>query len=139
MKPFCGYNFGDYWAHWFNVGAGLKNPPRIFHVNWFRQNAAGKFLWPGFGENLRVLSWMLERCANRIGAADTPIGYMPRASDLNTQGLNMSAEALEELTAVPQPAWRQEAADLRAYLNGFGARLPAQLHAELDTLARRIG
>jgi phosphoenolpyruvate carboxykinase (GTP) len=129
MKPFCGYNFGDYWTHWFNIGAALKNPPRIFHVNWFRQDAAGKFLWPGFGENLRVLAWMLDRCAGTAGAVDTPIGYMPRPSDLNTQGLTLDAAALEELTAVPQAVWRQEVSELRAYFRGFGTRLPAALVA----------
>jgi phosphoenolpyruvate carboxykinase (GTP) len=139
MKPFCGYNFGDYWDHWLKIGAALKSPPRIFHVNWFRQNAAGKFLWPGFGENLRVLSWILERCAGRVDAAETPIGYMPHIADLNTRGLDISAEALGELNAVPQAAWRQEIADLRQYLQGFGTRLPGALVKELDELARRIG
>jgi phosphoenolpyruvate carboxykinase (GTP) len=138
MKPFCGYNFGDYWGHWFKIGAALKNPPRIFHVNWFRQNAAGKFLWPGFGENLRVLSWILDRCAGRGGAVDTPIGHMPRPSDLNTQGLAISPAAMDELTAVPPAAWRQEVADLREYLQGFGARLPAAMVSELDELERRL-
>jgi phosphoenolpyruvate carboxykinase (GTP) len=138
MKPFCGYNFGDYWNHWFSIGSALRKPPRIFHVNWFRQNAAGKFLWPGFGENLRVLSWILERCAGRIGAAETPIGYMPRAADLNVEGLDIGPEALAELSAVPRDAWRQEAADLRQYLQGFGARLPAKLVAEIDDLERRL-
>jgi phosphoenolpyruvate carboxykinase (GTP) len=139
MKPFCGYNFGDYWAHWFKIGAALQYPPPIFHVNWFRQNAAGKFLWPGFGENLRVLCWILERCAGRAGATETPIGYMPRPSDLNTDGLNISHEALEALTAVPNAAWREEAANLREYLRGFGMRLPAALLTELDELERRLG
>jgi phosphoenolpyruvate carboxykinase (GTP) len=138
MKPFCGYNFGDYWGHWFKIGAALKNPPRIFHVNWFRQNAAGKFLWPGFGENLRVLSWILDRCAGRGGAVDTPIGHMPRPSDLNTQGLAITPAAMDELTAVPPAAWRQEVADLREYLQGFGARLPAAMVSELDELERRL-
>ena len=138
MKPFCGYNFGDYWTHWFKIGAALRNPPRIFHVNWFRQNAQGKFLWPGFGENLRVLSWILDRCAGRAGAVDTPIGQMPRASDLNTQGLDLSPEALAELTAVPQGPWLEEASDLRQYLQGFGDRLPPALLSELDELERRL-
>ena len=139
MKPFCGYNFGDYWSHWFKIGATLKNPPQIFHVNWFRQDAAGKFLWPGFGENLRVLSWILDRCAGRAGALETPIGHMPRPSDLNTHGLDISPETLSELTAVPQGAWRQEVADLRVYLQGFAARVPAALVSEVDELARRLG
>ena len=138
MKPFCGYNFGDYWAHWFSIGGRLKHPPRIFHVNWFRQDASGKFLWPGFGENLRVLSWILDRCAGRVGAMETPIGHLPRASDLNTTGLAIDRAALDELTAVPRDAWRQEVADLRTYLHGFGSRLPALLVTELDALERRL-
>ena len=123
MKPFCGYNFGDYWAHWLEVGAKLEHPPRIFHVNWFRQNAAGQYLWPGFGENLRVLSWVLERCAGRVGAVETPIGHMPHVADLNTEGISISSEALAELTAVPRDAWRREVAEMRRYLEGFGSRV----------------
>jgi phosphoenolpyruvate carboxykinase (GTP) len=138
MKPFAGYNFGDYWAHWLKVGARLKNPPRIFHVNWFRQNAAGKFLWPGFGENLRVLAWILDRCAGSAGAVDTPIGNMPRPGDLNTAGLDISPEALAELTAVPNAAWRQEIAGLRQYLLEYGSHLPGAMLAEADEVARRL-
>jgi phosphoenolpyruvate carboxykinase (GTP) len=138
MKPFAGYNFGDYWGHWFNVGARLKQPPRIFHVNWFRQNAAGKFLWPGFGENLRVLAWILDRSMGRAGALDTPIGNMPRPGDLNTAGLDISSEALAELTAVPNAAWRKEIAGFRQYLLEFGSHLPAAMLAEVDNVARRL-
>jgi phosphoenolpyruvate carboxykinase (GTP) len=138
MKPFAGYNFGDYWAHWLKVGSALKNPPRIFHVNWFRQNAAGKFLWPGFGENLRVLAWILDRCQGSVGAVDTPIGHMPRPGDLNTAGLDISPEALAELTAVPNAAWRQEIANLRAYLLEYGSHLPAAMLAEADQVERRL-
>jgi phosphoenolpyruvate carboxykinase (GTP) len=138
MKPFCGYNFGDYWAHWLAVGGGLTNPPRIFHVNWFRQDAGGRFLWPGFGENLRVLSWVLDRCAGRAGAVETPIGFMPRPADLDARGLEIDDAALAELTAVPREAWREEVANLRAYLDSFGARLPAALLTELDELDRRL-
>jgi phosphoenolpyruvate carboxykinase (GTP) len=138
MKPFAGYNFGDYWGHWLNVGARLKQPPRIFHVNWFRQNAAGKFLWPGFGENLRVLAWILDRSMGRAGALDTPIGNMPRPGDLNTAGLDISSEALAELTAVPNAAWRKEIAGFRQYLLEFGSHLPAAMLAEVDNVARRL-
>jgi phosphoenolpyruvate carboxykinase (GTP) len=138
MKPFAGYNFGDYWSHWLDVGAHLKQPPRIFHVNWFRQNAAGKYLWPGFGENLRVLAWMLDRCAGRLDAVDTPIGYMPRRGDLNVDGLNLSAEDLWELTAVPQAAWRMEMASLRQYLKEYGTHLPGALLTEVDEIVRRL-
>jgi phosphoenolpyruvate carboxykinase (GTP) len=94
MKPFCGYNYGDYWAHWLKVGAGLKNPPRIFHVNWFRQNAAGSYLWPGYGDNLRVLAWILDRCAGRASAIEEPIGRLPAPGDINTAGLDISAATL---------------------------------------------
>jgi phosphoenolpyruvate carboxykinase (GTP) len=139
MKPFAGYNFGDYWAHWLKVGAALANPPRIFHVNWFRQNAAGKFLWPGFGENLRVLAWVLDRCAGNGGAVDTPIGYMPRPADLDSAGLGISPEALAELTAVPIAAWRREMSSIREYLLGFGSHLPAAMLAQVDQVERRLG
>jgi phosphoenolpyruvate carboxykinase (GTP) len=138
MKPFCGYNYGDYWAHWLNVGAALKSPPRIFHVNWFRQNAAGAYLWPGFGDNLRVLAWILDRCAGRTGAVDTPIGLLPQPGDLNTTGLGLSAATLAELSAVPRAAWEQEIAQFRQYLLGFGERLPAGMLTELDEVARRL-
>jgi phosphoenolpyruvate carboxykinase (GTP) len=138
MKPFAGYNFGDYWAHWLKVGSTLKNPPRIFHVNWFRQNAAGKFLWPGFGENLRVLAWILDRCAGNVGALDTPIGNMPQPGDLNTAGLDISPEALSELTAVPNAAWRKEIASFRQYLLEYGSHLPGAMLAQADEVARRL-
>jgi phosphoenolpyruvate carboxykinase (GTP) len=138
MKPFAGYNFGDYWAHWLKVGSTLKNPPRIFHVNWFRQNSAGKFLWPGFGENLRVLAWILDRCAGSVEALDTPIGNMPRPGDLNTAGLDISPEALVELTAVPNAAWRKEIESFRQYLLEYGTHLPGAMLAEADEVARRL-
>jgi phosphoenolpyruvate carboxykinase (GTP) len=139
MKPFCGYNFGDYFQHWLNVGARLKNPPKIFHVNWFRQGSDGKFLWPGFGDNLRVLSWMLERVAGRAGAKDTAIGNLPRPQDLNLSGLDIKPEVVEELLSVKQDAWRKEAADIRAYLGEFGARAPKAMYAELDAVEQRLG
>jgi phosphoenolpyruvate carboxykinase (GTP) len=138
MKPFAGYNFGDYWAHWLKVGAALKNPPRIFHVNWFRQDAVGKYLWPGFGENLRVLDWILNRCAGSAAAIDTPIGYMPRPDDLNTNGMDITPETLAELTAAPNAAWRQEIAGFRRYLLEFGPHLPGAILAEVDEIARRL-
>jgi phosphoenolpyruvate carboxykinase (GTP) len=139
MKPFAGYNFGDYWGHWLKIGARLSHPPRIFHVNWFRQNAKNEFLWPGFGDNLRVLAWMLERCAGRAGARETPIGYLPRPEDLNTAGLRLEPGAMEALTSVPVPAWQQEAAGINAYLDKFGAHIPSALRAELKGLEKRLG
>ena len=139
MKPFCGYNFGDYFQHWLNVGAKLKNPPKIFHVNWFRQGSDGKFLWPGFGDNLRVLSWMLERVAGRGGAKETAIGNLPRPEDLNLAGLDIKPDVVEELLSVKTDAWRKEAADIRTYLGEFGDRTPKAMYAELDGVEKRLG
>ncbi len=138
MKPFCGYNFADYFTHWLNVGAKLKQPPKIFHVNWFRQGSDGKFLWPGFGDNLRVLSWMLERCAGRAAANETAIGNLPRPQDLNTAGLDIAPAVLEELLSVKQDAWRKEVADIRTYLGEYGTRTPAAMYAELDGVEKRL-
>src|SRR6266850_196069 len=125
MQPFCGYNFGDYWQHWLNIGAQLARPPRIYHVNWFRRDAHGKFLWPGYGENLRVLAWMLDRCAGKAGASESAVGWLPRPADLDTRGLNVGADALAALLTVDAGLWRKEVAELREYLGRFGSRLPA--------------
>jgi phosphoenolpyruvate carboxykinase (GTP) len=138
MKPFCGYNFADYFQHWLNVGAKLKNPPKIFHVNWFRQGSDGKFLWPGFGDNLRVLEWMLDRVAGRAGAQETAIGNLPRAADLNVSGLDITPAVLDELLSVKQDAWRKEVADIRAYLGEYGSRTPQAMYNELDGVEKRL-
>jgi phosphoenolpyruvate carboxykinase (GTP) len=130
MKPFCGYNFGDYWAHWLSFGARSKRLPKIFHVNWFRRDSSGRFMWPGFGENLRVLRWIIERCEHRVGAIETPIGYLPESGGIDTRGLDVAKETLEQLLAVDPAQWRAEMADMGKYLEGFGNRVPAQLAAE---------
>jgi phosphoenolpyruvate carboxykinase (GTP) len=139
MQPFCGYNFADYWQHWLDLGAKLKRPPRIFHVNWFRRDAQGRFLWPGFGDNLRVLAWMLERSTGAAGAVESAIGWMPRPEDLNTQGLELGAEAFRELTSVDPALWRKELAEFREYLAQYGNRLPATLLRELERTEARLG
>jgi phosphoenolpyruvate carboxykinase (GTP) len=139
MQPFCGYNYGDYWQHWLNVGAKLKNPPKIFHVNWFRRDEQGKFLWPGYGDNLRVLAWMLERVAGTAGAQDTAIGALPRPEDLNLKGLHITPEALKELLHVDTAQWRTEVGEFRKYLAQFGARLPAALTQNLDAVEKALG
>jgi phosphoenolpyruvate carboxykinase (GTP) len=139
MKPFAGYNFGDYWAHWIEVGARLASRPPIFHVNWFRQDGAGKFLWPGFGDNMRVLRWIIERCTASAGARDTAIGHLPLATDLDTQGLALAPGALEELLAVDPELWRTEFEGLAAYLGEFGARVPEALTRELEDSLARVG
>jgi phosphoenolpyruvate carboxykinase (GTP) len=138
MKPFAGYNFGDYWAHWINVGAKLKSPPKIFHVNWFRQDNAGKFLWPGFGENLRVLRWIIDRCEGKAGARETIIGHLPNPTDLDTKGLEIAPSALEELLTVNPQLWQEEFAGIDEYLAQFGERVPPALKAELKGALDRV-
>ncbi len=138
MKPFAGYNFGDYWAHWIDVGAKLKSPPQIFHVNWFRQDDAGKFLWPGFGDNLRVLRWIIDRCRGTAGARDTAIGYLPQTKDMDIAGLDLAPNALEELLTVDAELWDTEFEGIREYFAGFGDRIPAALESELTNALARV-
>ena len=130
MKPFCGYNFADYWAHWLSFAERSDRLPRIFHVNWFRQDNAGRFLWPGFGENLRVLRWIIDRCEGRVGAHETPIGYLPNAADIDTTGLDIDAGVLDALTSVDAGQWREEMQAIGDYLASYGDRLPDALRAE---------
>jgi len=113
-------------------------PPRIYHVNWFRRDAHGKFLWPGYGENLRVLAWMLDRCAGKAGASESAVGWLPRPADLDTRGLHVGAEALAALLTVDAALWRKEVAELREYLGRFGSHLPQALLAELDSTEQRL-
>ena len=138
MKPFAGYNFGNYWQHWLNIGERLARPPKIFHVNWFRQDAAGRYLWPGFGENLRVLKWMMDRVAGRAGAHETPIGSMPAREDLEIHGLGLQPATLDELLAVDAPAWRADLEHLGGEFDQYGARLPQALRQELNDVLRRF-
>jgi len=130
MKPFCGYNFADYWSHWLSFSERSDKLPRIFHVNWFRQDEDGTFLWPGFGENLRVIRWIIDRCENRADARTTPIGYLPKPSDIDTTGLDVSAETMDALLSVNLDAWREEMDSVGEYLDSYGERLPAALKKE---------
>src|SRR5690606_4603669 len=127
MKPFCGYNFADYWAHWLSFAEKSDKLPKIFHVNWFRQDSSGKFLWPGFGENLRVLRWIIDRCEGRVGARETPIGFLPRPEDIDSEGLEIDDGVLEVLLSVDVNQWKTEMASIGDYLAGYGDRLPAEL------------
>jgi phosphoenolpyruvate carboxykinase (GTP) len=138
MKPFAGYNFGDYWAHWLNVGGKLTQPPKIFHVNWFRQDSAGKFLWPGFGDNLRVLNWIVDRCRGTAGARDTAIGALPSVADLNTQGLDLAPGAAAELLNVDVGLWREEMLGIGTYMQQFAVRLPKALQDEHAAAVDRL-
>jgi phosphoenolpyruvate carboxykinase (GTP) len=137
MKPFCGYEFGRYWQHWLSFERRARNLPRIFHVNWFRQDKQRRFLWPGYGENLRVLEWVLERCAGRAGAQPSPIGYLPRPEDLDLAGLQIDPEALESLLTIDPRAWHHELIAVREYLDQFRTpiALYEELHASMDELA----
>jgi phosphoenolpyruvate carboxykinase (GTP) len=130
MKPFCGYNFADYWAHWLSFRRPADHLPKIFHVNWFRQDKEGKFLWPGFGENLRVLRWIIDRCDDRVGAKETPIGFLPNDGDIATEGLDVSEETMSALLSIDIEQWQVEMDSVGEYLEGFGERLPDELRQE---------
>ncbi|HEY3602262.1 MAG TPA: phosphoenolpyruvate carboxykinase (GTP), partial [Chthoniobacterales bacterium] len=139
MLPFCGYNIGDYFQHWLETGKRLTNPPLIFHVNWFRKDGDGRFLWPGFGDNLRVLKWIIERSEGKAGAAETPIGAIPRPEDLDLAGLEaVSPEMLRQLLAVNPEEWVKELEGQKLFLESLGPKVPGELRAEYDELARRL-
>ncbi|MCL2670008.1 MAG: phosphoenolpyruvate carboxykinase (GTP), partial [Syntrophaceae bacterium] len=140
MRPFCGYNMADYFQHWLDMGDRLGNKaPRIFYVNWFRKSAEGKWLWPGYAENSRILKWMCDRIEGKTGAVETPIGLMPQASDLDLTGLSLSAANLEELLHVDREAWKAEIPDIESHFAEFGDRLPKRLQKQLEDLRRRLG
>ena len=138
MKPFCGYNFADYWTHWLSFGTRSDSLPKIFHVNWFRRDTDGKFLWPGFGENLRVLRWIIDRCENGVGAQDTAIGYLPNAGDIDLTGLDVSDEKIAQLLAVNRDQWRTELDQVGEYLESYGERLPRDLLTEHEKIIRAL-
>jgi phosphoenolpyruvate carboxykinase (GTP) len=139
MLPFCGYNMADYFGHWLEMGRGLAKPPAIFHVNWFRTDANGRFVWPGFGQNLRVLMWMIDSIKGRAGAVETPVGLVPAQGSLNLDGLSLSKTDLETLLTVEKDEWAAEVPEIRAFFDRFGKHLPQPLDHALDTLARRVG
>ncbi|HEY3225999.1 MAG TPA: phosphoenolpyruvate carboxykinase (GTP) [Planctomycetota bacterium] len=138
MLPFCGYNMGDYWGHWLSMEKRVAHPPKVFHVNWFRRDANGNFLWPGYGDNLRVLEWIVERARGGGAASETPIGHVPPASAIDLQGLDLPAGNLDQLLSVDREAWRDEARNLKEYFAKFGSRLPPAIAAEADALAARL-
>ena len=140
MLPFCGYNMGDYFAHWLEMGKKLINPPKIFNVNWFRTDDEGHFIWPGFGDNLRVLLWILDRCEDKVDAVETPIGYVPNAEDINVAGLeDVTTETVAELLSVDKALWQEDAAGIREFYAKFGDKLPKELAEELETLEKNLG
>ncbi|MEI7654831.1 MAG: phosphoenolpyruvate carboxykinase (GTP) [Actinomycetota bacterium] len=141
MLPFCGYNMADYFSHWLKIGSlsSAAALPKIFYVNWFRKGDDGRWLWPGYGENSRVLEWVFERCAGRGDATETAIGYVPTATAINIEGLKVSQADLDELLTVSVDDWRREVPSIREHFATFGDHLPAALHAQVDALAARLG
>jgi phosphoenolpyruvate carboxykinase (GTP) len=142
MLPFCGYNMADYFAYWLELGRRQDvRLPRIFYVNWFRKAQDGTFLWPGFGENSRVLAWIFRRCQGSADAIETAIGLVPPlgAGGIETAGLDVSAEAMASLLEVDSEGWEQQLPQLREHFRGFGEKLPAELQAQLDALEKRLG
>jgi phosphoenolpyruvate carboxykinase (GTP) len=138
MLPFCGYHVGDYCDHWLQVGAGLQAPPAIFRVNWFRKGEDGRFLWPGFGENLRVLAWALDRAAGQAPAVESPLGGQPPEDALRWEGLDLPAGTFAQLQAVDPAAWRAELDDQQTLFDKLGGRLPAELHQARARLRARL-
>ena len=140
MLPFCGYNMADYWNHWLEIGrrAGAVLP-KIYYVNWFRKSDGGDFLWPGFGENSRVLKWVIERLEGTAAAVESPIGHVPTADSLDISGLDMSPEQVEAALAVKPEEWREEVPQITEWFEKFGESLPAVLWTELDGLKARLG
>ena len=140
MLPFCGYHIGDYWQHWFNMGDKLgENAPKIFYANWFRKNPDGKWLWPGFGENARVLKWMCERVDGKVGAVETPIGFVPDKADLDVSGLDIGEAEVEELLRIDLEGWKGEVPEIEEFINTAGDRLPERMKAQLASLKKRVG
>ena len=127
MLPFCGYNFGDYWSHWLSFDKKTNNLPKIFHVNWFRQNDEGMFLWPGFNENLRVLKWIIDRCEEKIDAQDTPIGFLPHRDDIDMNDLDIPRKNIDELLSINEKEWLTEIQSIGEYIQNFGQRVPKEL------------
>lgn len=139
MKPFCGYNFADYWGHWLGFAERSDKLPPIFHVNWFRQDESGRFMWPGFGENLRVLRWIIDRCKGRVGARETAVGLLPKPGDIDLNGLDFTPGSLEALLTMEAGSWHDEMQSIAAYFSEYGRSLPAALAAQLERVQKALG
>lgn len=138
MKPFCGYNFADYWAHWLSFGERSSKLPKVFHVNWFRKDGDGKFMWPGYGDNMRVLKWIVDRCEGRADARHTPVGLVPHAQDIDVSGLSLAPQTLDALLAMDPEVWQREVADIGEFFASFGNRLPDGLRAQVERIKREL-
>ena len=140
MRPFTGYNMGDYFAHWLEMGKKIPHAPKIFHVNWFRTDDDGNFIWPGYGDNFRVLLWILARCEGTVDADETAIGYVPKPADINVEGLDgVTTDTIRELVSVDHVSWKADIANIREFYDLIGERVPAELREELAALDKRLG
>ena len=140
MRPFAGYNMGDYFAHWLEMGKTIPHAPKIFHVNWFRTDDNGNFIWPGFGDNMRVVLWILARCEDKVDADLTPIGYVPKPEDINIEGLDgVTVDTIRDLLSVDVESWKADCENIKAFYEQIGDRVPAELHEELNALIARLG
>ena len=139
MRPFVGYDMGAYWSHWLTMGTKIPHAPKIFHVNWFRTDDEGNFIWPGFGDNMRVLMWILDRCEGKVGADMTPIGYVPKAEDINIEGLDgITVDTIRDLLTIDKKAWLEDVQNIRAFYAQVGDSVPQALYDELDALEARL-
>ena len=138
MRPFTGYDMGDYFGHWLEMGKNIPNPPKIFHVNWFRTDADGHFIWPGFGDNMRVLLWILARCEGKVDARETAIGYVPYAKDINIEGLDITEDTVNELLSVDNEAWLADVENIKEFYDMIGGTVPCELREELSALKARL-
>ncbi len=138
MRPFVGYDMGDYFAHWIAMGKKIPNPPKIFNVNWFRTDDEGHFIWPGFGDNMRVLMWILARCRGEVDAVETPIGYVPNPEDINIEGLDLDLDTLKGLLNVDKALWKEEADGIDEFYKSIGARVPKELWDEYENLKNNL-
>ena len=140
MRPFVGYNMGDYFAHWLEMGKKIPHAPKIFNVNWFRTDDEGNFIWPGFGDNMRVLLWILARCEDKVGAVETAIGYVPKPEDINIEDLNgVTIDTIKDLLSVDVASWKEDCKNIREFYGVIGDHMPKELYEELDALEKRLG
>jgi phosphoenolpyruvate carboxykinase (GTP) len=138
MKPFCGYNYGDYWAHWLSFAGVSDKLPRIFNVNWFRKDAGHQFMWPGFGDNMRVLEWIVRRCKGEVGAVQTPIGRLPDPADIKLDGIRVEPATMQALLGVDVEAWKAELAAVGEYIGSYGDRMPVALKTEWERITAAL-
>ena len=139
MRPFVGYNMGDYWAHWLEMGKVIPNAPKIFHVNWFRTDDEGNFIWPGFGDNMRVLLWILDRCEGKVDAVETPIGFVPKAEDINIEGLDgITVDTIRDLLTIDKDSWLADVENIKEFYAQVGSHVPSEMYDELAVLEANL-